>query len=429
MSKRWLLVAFLVAGCSGSDTPPLTGTVTVAVVRDGRPIPAAAVVFHDPDGAVVGRGTTDAAGVVIGEVPTGGMVTVLDPDLAKNLVTLTAVTPGPARLEVPLDTSLQLPPGPEAGTLTIPAAGALPAGTDHVAIETGCGMFDAPTLPATVPITADCITMARAVPVIVTAWEPPGDLEHPGDSLAAFAGLAVAPSGSSGFALATAAWSTDCAQLDVETDPLMSVQLQTRLGGLEFRSTPGGYCQVTQPATGYAYSTYDFGEGITVNGFAYPAGQSNRGEMFRTRFDDLPATLAISEATDLLVGDVDMTGFDGNGASWTTDSALADADVIMAALAWSTPDQSYVTWRFILPPDATAAIRPELPDDLVTWPALDTAVDHVAEVRWHDAPWLPDFDGIEHTLPAVLDPAPRVLYQPVGTSLRWYRELFYPDAQ
>jgi hypothetical protein len=278
-----------------------------------------------------------------------------------------------------------------------------------------------------VSITAECITSVRSVPVIVTAWEPPGSLEDPGSSLAAFSGLAVAGNGSSAFALANPAWSTGCAQIDVATDPVMSVQLRPRLGGMLFDSTPG-FCQVTQPATGYAYGVYDLGEGITASGFAYPAGQALRGEMFRTEYAQVPATIAIDETADLLVGDVELTGFDGNGGSWSTDPALADADVIYATLAWGLSQSEYVTWRFIVPADATAVSRPELPADVETWAPLAGAVDHVAELRYLDAPWLAGLDAIEHSLAPLLDAAPRVSYQPAGTSLRTYRELFYPDA-
>lgn len=428
MSKRWLVVAFLVAGCGGSSEPPPNGVVTVAVTRAGVPIAGATVVFDDPDGAVTGRGTTDADGVATAELVGGGMVTVVDPAVPTRLMTLTEVSPGPGRLEVPLDTSITPPAGPEAGTLTIPAPpGAPPAGTDHVMIETGCGSFSAPSLPATVSITADCITAVRAVPVIVTAWEPPGDLEHPGNSLAAFSGLALAGNGSNAFALATPAWSTDCAQIDITTDPVMSVQLRPRLGGMLFDSTPG-FCQVTQPPTGYAYAVYDLGEGFTASGFAYPAGQALRGEMFRTEYAALPATIAIAESTDLLLGDVELTGVDGNGASWGTDPALADADVIYATLSWGLSQDTYVNWQFIVPGDATAVARPELPADVESWAPLAGAVDHVVELRYLDAPWLDGLDAIEHSLAPLLDPAPRVSYQPAGTSLRTYRELFYPDA-
>ncbi|HEY5951945.1 MAG TPA: hypothetical protein VIV40_40895 [Kofleriaceae bacterium] len=407
-----VLAVLALVGCTDDNPPIERGVVTVHVVRDELPVREAAVVFHDASGHVLSSARSDANGVVVGEISTWGMVTVVDPDLAHRLTTITRVAIG-STLEVPL-TPVQNP-GPEVGTLTINApTSPPPADTFQYDVQTPCGNTWITALPATMPLYSGC---GVDIPVLLTARTMNQSLEDPGHALAYAAGYAA------NRVFAPSAWSTSCAQVALTTDVSMQVQLWPRLGGHAFRWADTGFCAYAPPAQ----PTLDFGEGAIASVFSYVDGSPNRTTSLLRDFTDVPASLQITSGTDLLIGDVDAR-IDATGATWTEDAALADTDTVDATLTWSVTAQDYVVWRFVLPRDATRAVVPELPDELDGWGALANANDVIVELRYVDASWLDNLDAVHRELPLLLDGGASKRDLPRGSTLRDFVEKIYPDA-
>ena len=422
---RWLLV--VLAACSNTDSdsdvpiPEGHGEAFVHVMRNGIAIADATVIFHGRSGEVQGRAITDALGHARGELDTPGMITVVDPmplpATGRRLFTVTHVIPDET-IVVPLESFTSWGSGPEIGTLTIAAPpNSPPTGTDHFSVHLPCGNFEAPSLPATLPLYAGCAT--SNMPVIVMAATPNGSLEDPGTSLAYVAGMTDATS-----TLTPGAWSTACGEVIAKTEPLMSLNFATRFGGHVFRHTWPGFCQTSTPPAGYyAYSVLDFGEGAHAYTFSYLETSLRKTYAVRDH-EALPAMLSIDRDRDLLVGDTELTRFDGSGVEWTSDVALGIADTIVADVTWVLASPSHVTWRFVLP--NTMQLRvPSLPDDVAMWSNLDAATSRILDLHYLDASWTTDLHALHAQLPALLDtltPAPDGM-------LRRFTEQFYPDAE
>ena len=406
------LAAVLLFGCSSpmDHVPQPDGPVTVRVMRGTDPIALARVVFSGRAGNLIEVRATDADGRVTGSIEDGGSVTAIDPDDTRRLFTITEMRPNDF-VELPLEVSPVAMKAP-VGTLAIAAPpGALPAGTDHVHVETPCGDFDAPSLPATFGISADCGT---EVPVIVTAATPLGDLEHPGHGLAFVAGIAK------NGALAPGAWSTSCTKVDAFVADRMQLTFYPRLGGHTFKSFPD-FCTVGAPAPGstYAYGVYDFGEGAVTTSFGYAAGGSLRWTNLVRNFDTLPSHVDVGRDPDLLVGDVRALAMDAGGAEWSRDGALGDADAIIAKLTYIFAGNDFVTWKLVVAGDATSVALPEVPNITVR----DTQSREL-ELHYYDASWL---HAGEVPAKAFLDAY--MPDMPTGENVRQYTEQFFLDVK
>jgi len=385
----------------------------VSVLRDELPVPDAAVVFHDAYGRVLGTTRTDSTGHASGEISTWGMVTVVDPRFPQRLTTITHVALG-AALEVPLTPVYT--PAPQVGTLAIAApATSPPAETFQYSIQTPCASDGALTLPATIPLYEGC---APEFPVLITARTQNQNLEDPGRALAYVAGQAIDGTFQPG------AWSTQCKQIAVATELSMSLQLWPRLDNYVFRYVDLGFC----PASPSMLPSLDFAEGGVAYAFGYVQGAPLRTASLLRDLATVPASLELPR-TELLIGDVELTRFDGKGAVWTSDPALADADAVDAKLTWSPSAGTYVEWRFVLPRDATSAPVPELPAELRTWTTLDGATEVILDLRYLDASWLASLQDVEAELPLMLDGARSKRGPAAGGSLRDYTEQIHPLQQ
>lgn len=403
---------FTLLGCtSDPDGPVVTGhgRVTVHVTAGHHDVPDARVVWSGPAGNLLGTAMTDATGTATGELDTPGMVTVIDPAQPTRLYTVSAVGVGET-IEILLDafTSSE----PVAGMITIAAPpNAPPAGTDHYDVMTPCETTFASTLPATVPIHAGCA--AANLPVIVTAEEPTGSLEHPGRGLAYVTGRTDA-SGT----LTPGAWSTSCSQVNIQTVPVMSLNLYPRFGGDIFRYAVAEFCTLAVPPADYsAFGVLDFGEGATAQAFTYISG-SLRMAMLDRDYQAMPASVVVQQDTDLLVGDIALTRFDEHGVAWTSDPALARTDLVRAKLDWALGGNQYIEWTLV-GPSYGYAVLPALPEP---W-ALAGATSRTAELHFLAADWTND-RAVLHAQLAGID-AHRV---PPGGTLLDYTEQFYPDS-
>lgn len=401
-----------VLGCTGdSDGPEVTGhgAVTVHVTANHHVVADAQVVLSGPAGNLLGTAMTDATGTARGELDTPGMITVIDPARTTRLYTVSNVGTDET-IEIGLDQFASSEP--VSGTITIAAPpGSPPAGTEHYYVMTPCDTSFAATLPATVSIHAGCA--AANLPVIVTAEEPTGSLEDPGRALAYVTGRTDA-----GGTLTPGAWSTSCAQINIQTVPVMSLNFYPRFGGDVFRYAVAEFCTRATPPDGYsAYGVLDFGEGATAQAFTYVGG-SLRMTMLDRDYQAMPSTVVVQQDADLLVGDIALTRFDEHGVAWTTDPALAHTDLVRAKLNWLLGSSQYIEWTLAVP-SYGYAVLPELPEP---W-ALAGATSRTGELHFLAADWTND-PTVLHAQLAAID-GHRV---PPGGTLLDYTEQFYPDS-
>jgi hypothetical protein len=413
------LAALLLVACAGDPDGPTIeghGPVTVRVTVVDGPVAGVFVLLHGPAGDVQAMLTTDAEGTARGDLDTPGMITVVDPEVPSYLVTVTHVR-ADETIEVALDGWHQAAPGPQLGTITIEApTTAPPSGTAEYAIVTPCTTTSTTSFPATLPLHAPC--GATSVPIVVLASEPPGSLEDPGHNLAYVAGRVDA-----GATFTPGAWSTDCAQIDVRTDPLMSLSTWPRFGGTVFPHLQPYFCTLAPARPGHvAYPLLDFGEGLVSHAFTYHT-TSLRASSILADHATRPDAIVVEQARDLLVGDIELERLDERGATWTRDAALDDADLASVQLTWTLSSPSFVAWRFIVPANTTTLHLPELPAALRNW-NLASATSRTAELRFWAAAWTDDLVEL-HAQLAILD---RYRVPATGT-LREYREQFYPDAR
>src|SRR5262249_1094542 len=142
--------------------------VVVTVTREGTPVSGATVVFHDSNGTALWAAFTDPSGRVDRLAEDNGMVTVIDPDDGRFLLTITQITV-PATLAVPLPLRVEQPP--PSTPLHVEAPPQSPLNTVSYQIETACAVFDSDTLPATFAIPPRC-AVAGPIPVVLTARGP-----------------------------------------------------------------------------------------------------------------------------------------------------------------------------------------------------------------------------------------------------------------
>jgi hypothetical protein len=411
--KRVALALIAVVGCADDESGSVErGNVTVHVLRDELAVQGADIVFHDAYGRVLGTARSNELGLATAEITAGGMVTVLDPDFAQRLTTITRVGIG-TTLEIPL-TPVQAV-GSRINTITIDAPTTpAPDETADYVIQTPCGAEGATSLPMTIALPAGC---GPGSPIVIIARTLPQNLEDPGRSLAYIA-TKIGPDSRA----RPLAWSTHCEQVALDADVQMSLQLWPRFGNHAFRWLDLGFCGNTAPAQ----PTLDFSEGVVAHAVAYIDGSSQRTSSVLRDFMTLPSALQITSA-DLLSGSIDAIDFDGKGASWTSDPSLADADLIDATLSWLVAPTDYVVWRVVLAPDALGTYVPDVPEALDMWGTLDGATDVTLELRYADASWLDDLAAVHRELPLMLGGATSQREIPRGSSLREFVRKLYPN--
>jgi hypothetical protein len=383
------------------------GTISVQVAREDTAIGGATVVFHDPSGEAIRTAQTDIYGVAKGEIIAGGAVTVLDPLLDEYLTTFTNVEPG-KRVQVPLQKIV----GPTVAMLTIAApTTAPPPGTGGYAIDTPCGGRFVESLPATIAVPGPC---GPGSPVLVFASSP-AELDTLGYSLA---WVAARVDGDA--VVRPAAWSTSCLMFERDTNVELSLEILPRFGGHAFRLGGLKFCGAEPPSA----PTLDFGEGAVVRGVARVDGTAPRTTQLLRDVASIPTTVQVSKADDLLFGWVALDGLDTQGASWTPNEALADADAIDVTLQYISRDH-FVHWRFVLPPDAREAVLPAVPSELDTWGMPTEADRAIFEIRYVDALWLDrDLAAVHRDAPLILDGVKAQPDIPRGAALRTYLQRF-----
>lgn len=172
-------------GEEDSGVAPADGGISpnalIVRTRDGRlPLAGAGVVFLDPTGAVTSSGRTDVNGEAHAVVAPGSQVAVLFENIftvfgpSKSVQTVYDVNPG----EVITFQSAR-PPYDETilGDVTVMLPGSVPLATTYYA-EVNCRarVFNDPTQPMTIDITAGCAGNSSSMAIIAYAFDSEGNL-------------------------------------------------------------------------------------------------------------------------------------------------------------------------------------------------------------------------------------------------------------
>lgn len=412
--KRAALGLCALLGCSYHDGPNAIGGVQVVVLRDDLPVDNAVVIFHDSNGRMLSTAHTDGNGTVSGDISTLGMVTVIDPGLQERFTTVTRVSIG-ARLEVPLRAVSN--PGPPAGTLTITPPALLPPQAVKFEVHTSCGREYTTRFPATIQLYERC---DDEIPVLITARAESAHFEDPGRPLAYSAGATL------GASYSPAPWSTACKQVAIASDLELAIELWPRLRGHTLRYVDLDYCQLDPPPGGFTvHPALDFGDGGVIYASAF-VGSSRTTTMFGD-MPSPPTMLWLTREHDLLIGDSELVRNSGSDIAWSTSPSLAVADAVIADVRWMRTHRERVHWRFVLPPDATTIVVPELPADVQDSQALDAAVTDGITLRYIEASWFDTYDRVHGELPLLLEPQRHEL--PAGGRIRDHVESLQPGAE
>lgn len=398
----------VVVACDGPAEPPARGAVSVRVLRREAFVANATVVFHGARGAVLGTAVTDALGDALGEIEEGGAVTVIDPDHEQWLTTIMRVELDSA-LQIPLEGYVPDPPPALTLTVTAPTT-ADPAETIGYGLWTPCDIGFLESLPSTIGVETRCgpgtptllfalLTSALDTPLRKAAWIA---ARVDADSV-------VRPAG----------WSTSCSDVAFDSDVPMSLVLSPRFGGHAFGVEDLDFCAAEHP-------TLDLGDGVLAS-MGYVQERGSRWSVVVRDFTTTPSTIQVRATEDLLLGAVSLERSDAEGASWTSDDALAAADAIDVTVDYLLGSDDLVRWRFLLPPDARGVKLLDLPPQLKTWGPIPRAYQPDLQLRYVDASWLDaDLAAVHRELPLLLEGVTSQRDIPRGSALREYNTTFDP---
>jgi hypothetical protein len=327
-----------------SPDAPWNGNVVVHVRRfqfDGLP-DATAVVFHaDATGALRATETTGADGLVELTVTAGDSVTVRQGPQGSNLVTVAGVEPGdelwfgpPAFVQAGQKV-VTVPPHPEGGEYEIRGPCMVPDSnpTPDVPVRWYPGCPDTRTVIAVaIGVGANGedayftapLTVANGGAVTLTgAWSEPVDVSltlqnAPSDAVLSFGGA------------------------------LMSGEYTTPYDGFE-RGTQLQTITWQRPATlndGTLFSIIFQDEGLFEVLKLLPPGTAT-----------IDLTRRVPTITDVSTTD---------GIAWTVSAADPIDAFVLYTAELDSKGQALSRWNFILPPEARALVRPQIPDPLDT---------------------------------------------------------------
>jgi len=382
IASVFLVSGFAVA-CGGGNASETDASgdgasnVTVIVLNGGLPDPGIDVIFHAPDGEVVGETTTDAEGVAYGVIVAGAQVTIAR---SSDLTTFRRVDPGEtirARYE-------------EGGgflaesTITLPDGG--PA--YRYVVSNGCDSQgqEAPALPFYLQVNSGCVGGTPAsFPVYAVAFDEINtELEWTLDPAVAVSSPEVT----------LPPWKTDydTVAVDIVAVPPdisdMSVRGSFQVGEVEF--TVAGPSTFEDPSGDQAaelrYPQVDAASYVTVMGFRFD-GTRSYGTLEVGRGD------AVDQVTYDL-GDLLLPRL--------SDAALDDATPGRPTISWTgaAPDADFVevtlgNWTIFDAPDGVTAIQaPLLPDALAD--LRPSAIDF-ASVAAYEADWLDGYGELKET--------------------------------
>jgi hypothetical protein len=376
----------------GPDAPAGTPLTSVTVF-DGVAESGITVLFHDAEGALIGEAATNSEGTASGAIPAGGMITlVFGEDIARSMVTFTALQPGDAVLfGAPFDRREWL--GDVAISLPGPQTGA-----GSYAVYNGC---DLKSLP-------DAATVAN---LYADRWCSPGLMSSSlavafdavGDAIAHGYVTSVAPNTDAPTPATTSAWSTLWETLQVEVRDIpagtssLEVFSEDLRGQIPLYFTGDSTTTITPVVTlPLARAGSPAVDGLGVGVIAYGAGGGRSGAYFASAEPPAAATKVISLAAALPWLSSLQVVADGDGRPSiraNTSGSLAGADGGTVFVTWAI-GANFGEWLLVVPPGATDVRLPQLPASLADFaPQAGTTFSEYG-IKFIDADFVPDYHVI-----------------------------------
>ncbi|MFN0247113.1 MAG: hypothetical protein ACKV2T_09395 [Kofleriaceae bacterium] len=322
------------------DTPP-GGTVTVTVWTGNAQRDATAIVlFQAANGSVVSRVEADN-GLASGEVPAGGMVTVVQ----RSIVTTIAQVAGGDEITVGTD----VPSTPGMATVVVPAA---PGGTTGMQVYGPCGAGSSTTTTIPFTMSAACPQPAKVVAVARAGAAPQAfvveDVAIVENEETTLAGPWAAPAQFTATienvpATVERVMASAGSRIGTSTLYLNPTLLPAPTGG----STTGSIAVPPAFGDGTELRYYLYYQGFT----AYQQGSVTvAGATTSHTFD----------GSDLLPW---ITGYQGSwdDIAWTQSSGAA-YDGAIATIEYQYKNYTQLTWRVILPESARQFTLPDSAD-------------------------------------------------------------------
>lgn len=373
MQFRWLGVVLILGACGDDgvralpdaptvdgetsvDAPPGGAVTVTAWTGNGVRDPDAIVLFQTASGSLVSRAGTDANGSASGDVPAGGMVTVVQGD---TITTIVQVGGGDA---LTVGNNVMAMPG--TATVVVPVA---PAGTTNHQVLGACGGGSSAGTTISFAMVAACPQPSTVVAVA-----------RAGATTQAFLVESVAI-GAGATTTLTGAWVAPAGFRAIVENVPASVTRVLSAAGSRFGTTTV-YAVPTElpaPANGSSEGTIPFppvfGDSVDVRLFV---GQGF--EAYQQSSETLPGTgrdTFTFDASQLLPW---IESIDGDFAdvAWTQSSG-DDYDGAIATIEYQYKSSTQLTWRVILPPSARQFALPMLPSDIELPAQADQTEVHV----------------------------------------------------
>ncbi len=358
MDARWLLL-FALGACGDDgarelpDAPMLDGgdvvdappggivTVTAWSGNASRDMDAI-VLFQTASGALVSRANTDANGVAMGEVPAGGMVTVVQDS---TITTIVQVAGGD---EIAVGNNVVTAAG--TATVTVPTP---PGGTTSHQVITPCGSGNSTSTTISLSLSTTCPQPATIVGVALAGTTPQAFLVE----------SAMITGG--GSATLTGTWAAP-AQFGATFENLPAivtravVYASSRVGTTTLYAAP---TELPAPSGGTTTGTLAvppaFGDGTDLRYFVGPSF-----DVYQQGVESVSGarTSHTFDGSHLLPW-IETKAVSGNGVSWTQSSGDA-YDGAIVTIEFQYKGSTRLEWRVIVPSSAREVVLPMLPDDI-----------------------------------------------------------------
>ncbi len=414
MARLWAILATLLALCAcgrvgfdaDGENPPESGPVSTTLLTAGGPIQGHSVIFHDPDGTIVGVGQTNADGTANLDVPVGGMVTVVRPEniytggIANQLFTIVGVEADDA-----LTLGSSHDPWEEAGSLSV-ALDSPMAGATYYEVYGGCtgDGTDDPAAEIELWFSRACLRDAGEVDLIAIAWDP--DWNFLG-----YSSLKGAPLGQAA-AVTMPPWETELNKIyiDALNPPPSGFAVETKLALLS-----GGV-----PFYGPSYGDYFSGETSMRMWFEFPQGFADGLAYLLCLYHDesgdftestylsylFRSQSGVASATTHDLGSELLPAIPEAGIRTDTPSRpevyftdqgdLSVADGSAVVLSWQDQSGTPYEWWFLLPPGQGELQIPELPDFLDNFRPSTASVFAPPRVVAIDADFISGYDELRN---------------------------------
>lgn len=360
---------FVPASSRAPYAPSVSSRASVAVFDDGEPAADRVVVFSDQAGTLLASTKTARDGTASGPMDAHGMVTVAHGTSVRHLVTITDVTPGDRLLVGEEEDEGGVAHVACRVAATLP--GAHPA-AHHYVVSVGVNDTEVGDVRQRVSLAAlERFVVDGKVRAIARALSADGQLLAFSQAFAE--GCARGDASAPTIAAYLPPWTTDLRNFTIEVKSREHGALEATVSlmpagsdGLLLgkREAPLG------PATSFAFmAPRPIGTRARSKLVVTYAGDASRASLEERRADLTEKTKV--DLDERLLPRVTGAVVEGQGSArpsihWKAAGTLAEADAIVARLAW--PASREHVWTVLAPPNARSPLRvPALPDELAGW--------------------------------------------------------------